>query len=84
MEVAEPPILSEEARTVRQEGSDSEGSRRLGAARIGTHEDWKTCAHLKDAFGLALTVLEKSGDSGAQNPTAAVCLADVRVRPCNY
>jgi hypothetical protein len=71
MEVVEPPILSDAAIAQRKESSGS-----ITVARRPMHEDWTTCQHLKDAFGLALTVLERSSDSGSQNAGAALSLAE--------
>lgn len=83
MEVLEPPILSDAAIAQRKEASAAEASGSIAIARRPAHEDWSTCQHLKDAFGLALTVLEKSNDSGAQNAGAALNLADVRSCICD-
>lgn len=78
VEVLDPPVLSEAATAQRKEVSAEESSRSIALARRPMLEEWKTCQHLKDAYGLALTVLEKSSDSGAQNAGAALSLADVR------
>ena len=79
MEVVEPPILSETATAQRKEASVAEPSNSISVARPRpTQEDFAACKHLQEAFGLALTVLEKSSDSGALNAGAALSLSDVR------
>jgi hypothetical protein len=74
MEVMDPPILRAEAIEQRKEASGS-----ITVASAPVHEEWTTFQFLKDALGLALTVLEKSSDSGVQNAGAAVSLAEVRL-----